>query len=241
MSELDTTMWVTGDAYECSVTVDCAIFGFQEGVLKLLLVRKAVDPFKGEWLLPGGLIQKDQTAEEAFDSVLLNLTGLENIHKEQVRCYTDIHRHPVKRVITICYYGLIKPENHPIVDQQTVGGAAWFRLDDLPRLAFDHSLLGKDALTKLKSNVEERLILGELLPEKFTLTELQELYEALLDKKLDRRNFRKKIMSFDILEETDKIQQIGSGRPAKMFRFKKKKYRWLKISFRVRLMTCGAA
>lgn len=208
-----TNVSVTRDAYECTVTVDCAVFGFQEGVLKLLLVQKLSEPFKGFWLLPGGIMKDGQTAEEAVDHVLYNLTGIENVHHEQVQCYTEVDRHPLKRVITICFYGLIKPENHPIIKKKHVKGVEWFRLDELPTLGFDHDLLSKDALHKLKSNVQERLILGELLPEKFTLTELQELYESLLDQKLDRRNFRKKIMQTGLLKNTGEKKTGVKGGP----------------------------
>jgi len=116
-------------------------------------------------------------------------------------------------VITICFYGLIRPENHPIIKKKHVIGVEWFRLDELPDLGFDHAILKKDALEKLKTNVEERLILGELLPDKFTLTELQELYEALLDTKLDRRNFRKKMMLKGLLINTGEKKQGVKGGP----------------------------
>ncbi len=214
MAQEITNVAVTKDAYECTITVDCAVFGFQEGVLKLLLVQKLQDPFKGYWLLPGGIMKEGQTAEEAIDHVLLTLTGLKNIHQEQVHTYTEVHRHPLKRVITICYYGLINPENHPIIKKKHVTGVEWYRLDKLPELGFDHRRLMEDALKRLKSNVEERLILGELLPAKFTLKELQELYESLLDEKLDRRNFRKKILQKDLLVNTGE-KKVGAkgGRP----------------------------
>lgn len=222
MAQDITNVSVTKDAYECTITVDCAVFGFQDGVLKLLLVQKLAEPFKGYWLLPGGIMKEGQTGEEAIDNVLLSLTGLKNVHQEQVHCYTEVHRHPLKRVITICYYGLINPENHPIIKQKHVKGVEWFRLDELPEIGFDHSGLIKDALALLKSNVEERLILGELLPVKFTLTELQELYEALLDEKLDRRNFRKKVLQMDLLVNTkEKKVGVKGGRPD-LYTFKNK-------------------
>ncbi|MEM9897029.1 MAG: NUDIX domain-containing protein [Bacteroidota bacterium] len=208
-----TNVSVTKDSYECTLTVDCAVFGFQESVLKLLLIKRTNNPYSGRWLLPGGMITEQQTAEEAVDKVLLNLTGLQNIHQEQVRCYTAIDRHPIKRVVTICYYGLINPENHKIIKQKHVQGVEWFRIDEIPDLGFDHQQLVKDALVRLKSNVEERLILGELLPEKFTLTELQELYEALLDKKLDRRNFRKKVLQKELLVNTNEKKAGAKGGP----------------------------
>ncbi len=209
-----TNVYVTEDSYECTVTVDCAVFGFQDGVLKLLLVQKLSDlPFKGYWLLPGGIMQEGKTAEEAIDDVLFKLTGIQDVHHEQVHCYSSVNRHPLKRVITICFYALVKPENHPIIRKKHEKGVEWFRLDEVPILGFDHEVLKKDALQKLKSNVEERLILGELLPEKFTLTELQILYEALTDQKLDRRNFRKKIIQKGLLKHTGEKKTGVKGGP----------------------------
>lgn len=220
MAQDITNVSVTKDAYECTFTVDCAVFGFQEGVLKLLLVQKPIEPFKGHWLLPGGIMKEGQTAEEAIDHVLLTLTGLKNIHQEQVHCYTEVDRHPLKRVITICFYGLINPENHPIIKKKHVKGVEWYRLDEIPELGFDHRKLVDDALRLLKSNIEERLILGELLPTKFTLKELQELYEALLDEKLDRRNFRKKILQKDLLVNTGEKKAGAKGGKPDLYQLK---------------------
>lgn len=216
-----TNVAVTEDAYECTITVDCAVFGFDKGVLKLLLVRKLANPFKGAWLLPGGIMNDGQTAEEAMDHVLRSLTGLSQIHKRQVQCYSEVSRHPLKRVVTICYYGLINPENHPVIRQKHNKGVEWFELGHLPVLGFDHEQLVRDAFSLLKSNVEERLILGELLPLEFTLTELQELYEALLDKKLDRRNFRKKVLQKDLLVNKGR-KKIGAKGGPDLYSFKKK-------------------
>ncbi len=214
MTDLEiTNIQVTPATYECTVTVDCAVFGFQDGVLKLLLVQKATEPFKGYWLLPGGFINEDQTAEEAVNFVLHNLTGIQGVHQEQVQCYTALGRHPVKRVVTISYYGLIKPENHPIIESKHVGGIRWFRMDELPEMGFDHKKISLDALAKLKFNVRERLTLGELLPSKFTMTELQDLYEALMDQKLDRRNFRKKMLQTGLLKKSGTKKTGVQGGP----------------------------
>ena len=220
MSQDITNVSVTKEAFECTITVDCAVFGFQEGVLKLLLVQKLKEPFKGYWLLPGGIMKEGQTAEEAIDHVLLSLTGIKNVHQQQVRSYSEVHRHPLKRVVTICYYGLINPENHPIIKQKHVNGVEWYRLNELPELGFDHKRLVDDSLKLLKSNVEERLILGELLPSKFTLKELQELYEALLDEKLDRRNFRKKILQKDLLVNTGEKKSGAKGGKPDLYKLK---------------------
>lgn len=217
-----TSVKVTKDSYECTVTADCAVFGFQEGVLKVLLIQRQTDPYKGYWLLPGGFINSHQSAEEAMDNVLLNLTGIKNVHHEQVKCYTAVDRHPVKRVMTLCFYGLVNPENHPIIKRTHVDGVEWFKLDELPPLGFDNPQMVQDALERLKSNIEERLILDELLPKQFTLTELQELYEALLDKKLDKRNFRKKILQKEFLVTSGEKKTGIKGGPL-LYEFKRTK------------------
>lgn len=212
---------VTEDSYECTITVDCSVFGFQEGELKLLLIQRDIGPFKGWWHVPGGLLQEGETAEQAVSSVLFDLTGIKNVHHEQVHCYTDIDRHPVKRVVTISYYALINPENHPIISKRYGFGVGWFSLDEVPKLGFDHERLFRDALKQLRSNVEEQLTLGELLPKKFTLTELQVLYEALLDKKLDRRNFRKRILQKELIRKSGEKKTGVRGGP-ELFEFIKK-------------------
>ena len=199
---------VTPSSYECTMTADCAIFGFQDNVLKLLLVRRSTDPFKNEWLLPGGIMNNGQTLEESVNKILFNLTGIDKIHQEQVKCYSAVDRHPVKRVVTICFYALIKPENHPVIAKNYVSEVKWFSLDELPKMAIDHNQLATDALSKLRDNLKQKLIFGELLAKKFTLKELQDLYESILNEKLDRRNFRKKMKQMNLLSKTSE-KKIG--------------------------------
>jgi len=204
---------VSPSSYECTLTVDCAIFGFQDNTLKLLLIKRAVEPFKDEWLLPGGSMKEDNSLEETVDQVLFDLTGIHNIHHEQVKCYSKVHRHPVKRVVTLCFYALIKPENHQIKAKNYVSEVSWFTLDKLPKLAIDHSKLVKDALHTLRQNLSRTIILGELLPSKFTLKELQNLYEGIMAEKLDRRNFRKRIFQLNRLKATGQIKKGVKGGP----------------------------
>ena len=153
-------------------------------------------------------MSQGQTLEESVNKVLFNLTGIDNIHQEQVKCYSAVERHPVKRVVTVCFYALIKPENHPILAKNYVSEVKWFSLNELPRMAIDHNRLATDALFKLQDNLKQKLIFGELLAKKFTLKELQDLYESILNEKLDRRNFRKKIKQMDLLLKT-KEKKVG--------------------------------
>jgi len=205
---------VSTTAYESTITVDCAVFGFQDGEVKLLLVKRSIEPFKNYWLLPGGFMGKGQTLEESVNNVLFNLTGIQNIHQEQVKVYSQVDRHPVKRVVTVCYYALIKPENHPVIAKNYVSDIMWCSLNELPDdLGFDHSALVYDAWNKLKENLQQHLIFGELLPEKFTLKELQELFESILGEPLDRRNFRKKMLQIDLLKPTKEKKAGIKGGP----------------------------
>lgn len=204
---------VDDKTYTCSITVDCAVFGFQEGVLKLLLVKRAIEPYKNFWLLPGGAMKEGQSLDDAMDAVLYQLTGMSNIHKEQVKCYGDIDRHPIRRVITLCFYALVKPEEHPVIPSSYVSEAKWVSLDEIPALGFDHDALVKDAHDLLKRNLEEKLLFGELLPGRFTLKELQDLYEAILGISLDRRNFRKKMLQTNLLIHTGEKKPGARGGP----------------------------
>lgn len=214
---IDTT--VDKDSYECTITVDCAVFGFQEGILKLLLVKRAIEPYKDYWLLPGGIMEENQSLEEAAKFVLYNLTNIHDVHHEQVKSYSAVDRHPVKRVVTVSFYALVKPENHPIIAKKHVSDIKWFPVDDIPGLAFDHDVVARDALQQLRLNLEKSLLFGELLPKKFTLRELQDLYESILDQKLDRRNFRKKILQTGLLKNTGE-KKIGYKGGPELFELK---------------------
>ncbi len=204
---------VSPNAYESTITTDCAVFGFQDNEVKLLLVKRSIDPFKGSWMLPGGIMGEGQTLEESVNNVLFNLTGIQGIHQNQVKIYSDLDRHPIKRVVTVCYYALVKPENHPIIANNYVSDVEWFSIKKLPQLGFDHSKLVADALTELRTNVERNLTFGELLPEKFTLKELQDLFESILGETLDRRNFRKRILQMNLLQPTNEKKVGVKGGP----------------------------
>jgi 8-oxo-dGTP diphosphatase len=208
---LNTT--VSTSSYESTITVDCAVFGFQDNEVKVLLVKRSIEPFKAYWMLPGGIMGAGQTLEEAVNLVLFNLTGIENIHQEQVKVYSMLDRHPVKRVVTVCFYALIKPENHPVIAKNYVSDVKWHSLKELPSLGFDHNQFVDDAWAKLSENAENHLTFGELLPEKFTLKELQDLFESIRGEVLDRRNFRKKILQVGLLHPTNEKKAGAKGGP----------------------------
>ena len=194
---------VRTDSFECSITADITVFGYVDNRLKVLLLKKTVGDFKNHWMVPGGVMESHETVEDCAAKVLFALTGFQNIHFEQVKTYSSLDRHPLKRVITVCYYALVKPENHPLTLRSDVQQIHWFDVDQLPdELGFDHEQLIKDAYLFVQNNLRDRLVVGELLPKQFTLPELQNLYEHILNVKLDKRNFRKKMFQMDILHNT---------------------------------------
>lgn len=208
---LDTA--VSLDSYECTIAVECCVFGFQDNELKILLVKRSIEPFKNHWMLPGGAMGEGKTLSESVNDVLDNLTGIKKISLEQVASYSNVNRHPVKRVVSVSFYALVKPENYPVIPKNYISDIKWYGLSDLPNLGFDHDRLLEDALEKLRSNLREHLVFGELLTNRFTLTELQELYESILGEELDRRNFRKKILQMNIVEPTNEKKAGVKGGP----------------------------
>ncbi|MEP5613879.1 MAG: NUDIX domain-containing protein [Cyclobacteriaceae bacterium] len=211
LGPLDTA--VSLNSYECTIAVECCVFGFQDNKLKILLVKRSIEPFKDHWMLPGGAMGEGKTLSQSVNNVLDNLTGIKKIVLEQVASYSDVERHPVKRVVSISFYALVKPENYPVIPKNYISEIKWYGLDELPNLGFDHDQLLEDALRKLRENLKEHLVFGELLPDQFTLTELQELYESILGEKFDRRNFRKKILQMGILEPTNQKKLGVKGGP----------------------------
>lgn len=208
---LDTA--VSLDSYECTIAVECCVFGFQENELKILLVKRSIEPFKDHWMLPGGAMGEGQTLAESVNDVLDNLTGITEISLEQVASYSAVDRHPVKRVVSVSFYALVKPENYPVIPRNYISDIKWYGLNELPKLGFDHHLILEDALEKVRDNLREHLVFGELLSDRFTLTELQDLYESILGETFDRRNFRKKILQMNILEPTRQKKSGVKGGP----------------------------
>ncbi|MFY0685756.1 MAG: NUDIX hydrolase [Cyclobacteriaceae bacterium] len=211
---------VSDQSYECTITVDCAVFGFQDNQLRLLCVNRGVEPFKNMWQLPGGIMNADESLDEAANRVLYSLTDIKDIKHVQVGAYSHVDRHPIKRVVTVCFYALIKPENHPIIAKKYVSDINWFAINEIPNMAFDHNQLASDTHDKLRENLKDKLIFGEMLPAEFTLKELQDLYESILEQQLDRRNFRKSILQKGLIESTGK-KKIGVKGGPELFRMKK--------------------
>ena len=211
-----------------ALTVDCVVFGFDEGELKLLLIQRGLEPFKGKWALPGGFVRVDETLDDAARRELAEETGLKNVFLEQLYTFGEVDRDPRERVVSVAYYSLVKLAAHETKAATDATDACWFPISKLPKLAFDHADIVATALTRLKGKVRYQPIGFELLPTKFTLSELQHLYEAVLEAKLDKRNFRKKVLGFGLLIALKESQMSGRHRPAQLFRFDAERYQKLK-------------
>ena len=207
-----------------ALTVDCVVFGLDEDDLKVMLIQRGLPPFEGRWALPGGFVRLDETLENAALRELSEETGLEKVYLEQLCTIGDIDRDPRERVVTVAYYALVKLSDHRVQAATDARAAAWFAIDDLPSLAFDHDNILAMAHERLRSKVRYQPIGFELLPNKFALRQLQHLYEVILDRRLDKRNFRKKILLMDILVELDEVETDVAHRAARLYRFDKKKY-----------------
>lgn len=211
-----------------AVSVDGVVFGFDEGDLKLLLVQRDVEPFRGRWALPGGFVRMDESLEEAVRRELAEETGITRLYLEQLYTFGAPQRDPRERVISVAYYALVNLSDHRVRAASDVCRVAWFPVADLPPLAFDHDEIAEVALRRLKGKIRYEPIGFELLPKKFPLSELQRLYETVLEQPLDKRNFRKKILSMDLLVDTEEIQQDVAHRAARLYRFDEPAYRRLK-------------
>ena len=206
------------------VSVDCIIFGFDEGELKLLLLKRNFAPAMGEWSLMGGFVQEYESVDDAAKRVLNELTGLENVYMQQVGTFGNIDRDPGERVISIAYYALINVDEY---DREMVQqhNAYRIKLDELPNLIFDHPDMIAKARELMKQQASVNPIGFNLLPELFTLTQLQNLYEAIYGEQMDKRNFRKRVATMDFIEKTDLIDKTGSKRGAYLYKFNDKAYR----------------
>ncbi len=220
-------MSFTYDYARPALTTDCVVFGLDEEDLKVLLIQRAIKPFKDQWALPGGFIQVGEDVDDCARRELEEETGLKNIFLEQLATVGTPKRDPREHVVTVAYYALVNLIEHPPTAATDAKHAAWFALDDLPKLAFDHADILKLAHERLRGKVRYQPIGFELLPEKFTLTELQKLYELILEQTFDKRNFRKKVAKLDILEETDELEQDVARRAARLYRFDRSRYRVL--------------
>jgi len=210
-----------------ALTVDCAVFGLHGDDLKILLIQRAHGPFEGQWALPGGFVDMDETIEEAARRELAEETSLEEIYLEQLYTFGAVDRDPRERVVSVAWYALVNIDDHSVRAQTDARDIGWFLVRDMPPLAFDHEGILHTALERLRGKVRYQPIGFELLPEKFTLRRLQHLYEVLLQQELDKRNFRKKVMKLGLLEELEEWEQGVPRRPARLYRFDRDKYREL--------------
>ena len=206
------------------VAVDSIIFGFDEGELKLLLLKRNFEPAMGKWSLMGGFVQEGESVDDAAKRVLAELTGLENVYMVQVGAFGTIDRDPGERVISVAYYALINVNEY---DRELVQkhNAHWTKIDEIPTLVFDHSEMVEKARELMKQKASVEPIGFNLLPKLFTLSQLQSLFEAIYGEVMDKRNFRKKVAEMDYIEKTDKIDRLGSKRGAALYKFNSKVYR----------------
>ncbi|MEP7353436.1 MAG: NUDIX domain-containing protein [Acidobacteriota bacterium] len=210
-----------------ALTVDCVVFGLDDSALKVMLIQRGPPPFEGKWALPGGFVRVDETLDQAARRELEEETGLRQVFLEQLYTFSAVDRDPRERVVSVAYYALINLGEHPVQAASDAREAAWFGVHDVPSLAFDHGEILQTALDRLRGKLRYQPIGFELLPKKFTLSQLQHLYELVLERELDKRNFRKRVLSMDLLIETDEVQQDVAHRAARLYRFDERKYRRL--------------
>lgn len=207
------------------VAVDSIIFGYDEGgrELKLLLLKRNFEPARGEWSLMGGFLQKDESIEDAAKRILHQLTGLSDVYMEQLYSFGELDRDPGDRIISVAYFALIKI-NDSDLELVKNHGATWIPISSLPQLIFDHNQMVERAMKKLQVRARTQPIGFELLPEKFTIPQLQGLYEAIYNKSLDKRNFRRKLLAMDLLEKLEEKEKESSRKGAWYYRFDARKY-----------------
>jgi 8-oxo-dGTP diphosphatase len=210
-----------------ALTVDCVVFGFDGGDLKVLLIRRDLPPHKGKWALPGGFVGENEAIDDAARRELEEETGLAKVFLEQLYTFGDPGRDPRGHTVSVAHFALVKLADHEARAASDASDAEWFPAADPPPLAFDHARILEVALERLRGKVRYQPIGFELLPRKFTLSELQRLYEAALGHPLDKRNFRKKILGMGLLEELDETQRAVAHRAARLYRFDSAAYKRL--------------
>jgi 8-oxo-dGTP diphosphatase len=221
-----------------ALTVDAVVFGFDAEDLKVLLIERDLEPFAGggRWALPGGFVRVGESLEDAVRRELQEETGLSRVFLEQLYTFGNPGRDPREHTVSVASYALVKLSDHAVTAATDARDARWFPADDTPPLAFDHSRILDAARDRLRAKVRYQPIGFELLPEKFTLSQLQRLYETILARTLDKRNFRKKVLALGVLRELDQFTREGAHRPARLHSFDKKAYdRLLRTGFNFEL------
>lgn len=211
-----------------ALSIDCLIFGFKNGRLDILLIKHGEGISEGRWALPGGWITYGESVDEAANRLLKSLTGINNIYMEQLKAFGEPYRYPTKRVVTIAYYALVNEENYSLIPGFTASDAQWFNIHEVPDLPYDHNSILKYGFQQLKHYVRYEPVGFNLLPQKFTLLQLQELYEAILETRLDKSNFRRKLAKMKLLKKSDEKQKDVSHRAAELYQFDKRVYVTLK-------------
>ena len=210
-----------------ALSVDCVIFGFQKGELEVLLYKRGVNPFKGQWALPGGMVKYDEDIDNASMRILNDFTAVEKIFMEQLHAFGEVDRcvgGPFGRTVTIVYYALVQPGKFKLKPGADAIETKWFNINKIPPLIYDHNRLASEALHGLKRKIKYEPIGFELLPKKFTLFQLQELYEAIWNVKFDKPNFRRKILNMNILKKLNEKQDEVNHRHAALYKFDKVRY-----------------
>jgi 8-oxo-dGTP diphosphatase len=207
-----------------ALAVDCVVFGLDVSDLKVLLIQRRLEPHQHAWALPGGFVRLDETLDAAARRELAEEAGVTDVYLEQLYTFGELHRDPRERVVTVAYFALAKLSDHRIRAATDALGVGWFSLDDLPALAFDHPAIVAKATERLRGKVRYAPVGFELLPPRFSLTQLQRLYEIILGTELDKRNFRKKILSMELLVETDELERDVRHRAARLYRFDRRRY-----------------
>ena len=205
------------------VSVDCIIFGFEANKLKLLIGNRRMDPGRGEWSLYGGFVKENESLDDAANRTLRDLTGLDNLYMKQVGAFGAVNRDPGERVISVAYCALINVKDYDN-ELREKHQLKWIDVEKMPRLYSDHNEMVRKAINLLRRRISTEPLSFNLLPELFTLTQLQHVYEAILGEEIDKRNFRKKIKTIDFIEKTDKIDKITSKRGAALYCFNKGAY-----------------
>lgn len=214
--------------FQFGLSIDCMVFGYEQGSLKVLLIERGVQPYSGAKALPGDLVYPNEEIEVAAQRILSDLTGLDNVFLKQTKTYGKVDRHPIGRVVTIGYYSLIDISRYDPQPFTWATNVFWKDVADIPSLAFDHNQILQDGLTALRREVKRRPVGFELLPEKFTLGELQALYEALLNERYDKANFRKRFLSMNLLHSLKESQTDVPHRPGRLYSFDQSRYEELK-------------
>jgi len=207
------------------VHVDIATFTVDEDIVKVLLVKRKVEPYAGGWILPGGAVYNNESVDFAASRELKEKTGLDHVYIKQFQTFGEPDRDPRMRMVSVGYIALINKNDVSILhDTPKTLDAQWFDLREVPKLEFDHQQILEQAIKRLRRTIKETNIVKDLLPETFTLPKLQKIYEIILDKDLDRRNFRRKFLTLDLIEATGEVENGASRRPGHMYEFKQKEY-----------------